>query len=133
MRGGDEAHLHPFDRPVQRREIDRDFIVECRVAADERHRKHALRGAPVIAWTNRRVTHDFTYDRFGLVPCQGESRGLASDLDVDQRECPLCGEKMRLRTRNDNDRVPGTQEARSKPVKEWVCPECDYFEEVEES
>jgi uncharacterized protein YlaI len=40
---------------------------------------------------------------------------------------------MRLRTRNDNDRVPGTQEARSKPVKEWVCPECDYFEEVEES
>ena len=34
------------------------------------------------------------------------------------KECPMCGETMRVRESNVTDRVPGT-------------PECDYFEEVE--
>lgn len=52
---------------------------------------------------------------------------------MDAKECPLCGERMRLQTRDETDRIPGTRETRTKRVSEWVCPECDYFEEAEES
>jgi YgiT-type zinc finger domain-containing protein len=48
------------------------------------------------------------------------------------KECPLCGETMRQKTRELTDRIPGTREAKSHQVTEWVCPECDYFEEVED-
>ena len=48
------------------------------------------------------------------------------------KECPMCDEKMRLRERQIIDRVPGTPETRSSTVKEWVCPECDYFEEADD-
>lgn len=48
------------------------------------------------------------------------------------KECPMCGEAMRLREREVVDRVPGLSEARVAKYREWVCPECDYFEEVEE-
>lgn len=40
---------------------------------------------------------------------------------------------MRVHTHQHTDRVPGTREMRTRPAKEWVCPECDYFEEAEES
>ena len=49
------------------------------------------------------------------------------------KECPMCGEHMRLLTREQIVRVPGSRETRAKRVAEWVCPECDYFEEAEES
>jgi len=42
------------------------------------------------------------------------------------RECPLCGESMRLSERDVQER-DGT----TKHVREWICPECDYFEEAE--
>jgi uncharacterized protein with PIN domain len=59
---------------------------------------------------------------------------LASNLaTMDVKECPMCGERMRLKTREQIDRVPGTRETRARRVTEWVCPECDYFEETEES
>jgi len=35
--------------------------------------------------------------------------------------------------RQMTDRVPGTRQSNTKVVTEWTCPECDYFEEVEES
>jgi transposase len=41
------------------------------------------------------------------------------------RECPLCGETMRLSERDVEERN-GTRH-----VREWICPECDYFEEAE--
>ena len=47
------------------------------------------------------------------------------------KECPLCGELMRLQVSEITDRVPGTLQTRTAPVREWVCPECDYFEEAE--
>lgn len=40
---------------------------------------------------------------------------------------------MRLQTREHTDRVPGTREVKTKSVREWVCPECDHFEEADES
>ena len=58
---------------------------------------------------------------------------LASALSMDQRECPVCGERMRLRTREQTDRVPGSRQVKVTTVREWICPECDHFEDAEES
>ena len=48
------------------------------------------------------------------------------------KECPLCGEMMKLRQREVIERVPGSTQTRTSKYREWVCPECDYFEEAEE-
>jgi ssDNA-binding Zn-finger/Zn-ribbon topoisomerase 1 len=49
------------------------------------------------------------------------------------KECPLCGEPMRLKESEITDRVPGTFQSKTTIVREWECPECDYFEEAEEA
>jgi hypothetical protein len=38
---------------------------------------------------------------------------------------------MRLVERELTDRVPGTLEWRRRKIVEWVCPECDHFEETD--
>jgi predicted RNA-binding Zn-ribbon protein involved in translation (DUF1610 family) len=48
-----------------------------------------------------------------------------------QKDCPMCGETMRLREREIVDRVPGTSQTQRSTAREWVCPECDYFEEYD--
>ena len=48
-----------------------------------------------------------------------------------RKECPLCGEPMRLREHQTVVRIPGNPQT-TRAVQEWVCPECDYFEEAEE-
>jgi C4-type Zn-finger protein len=48
-----------------------------------------------------------------------------------QKECPLCTTFMKLVTRPSVTRVPGTSQEVKSVTKEWVCPECDYFEEDE--
>ena len=45
------------------------------------------------------------------------------------RECPLCTTNMRLVPRQITTRLPGTSKAKTSAVNEWVCPDCDYFEE----
>jgi ssDNA-binding Zn-finger/Zn-ribbon topoisomerase 1 len=52
---------------------------------------------------------------------------------MDAKECPLCGGNMRLKARAQTDRVPGSRESHTRRVSEWACPDCDYFEEAEES
>jgi YgiT-type zinc finger domain-containing protein len=52
---------------------------------------------------------------------------------MDAKECPLCGTSMKLHTRERRDRIPGKSETKISRVSEWVCPECDYFEDAEES
>ena len=47
------------------------------------------------------------------------------------KECPLCAESMRLSVREIEDRVPGVPQAARRVVREWICPDCDYFEEAE--
>jgi len=47
------------------------------------------------------------------------------------KECPLCGETMRLSIREIQDRVPGVGQTAVRVTREWICPECDYFEEAE--
>jgi rubredoxin len=50
----------------------------------------------------------------------------------DHKECPLCGETMRLKATESLVHVPGDPVPKKQLEREWVCPECDYFEEVEE-
>ncbi len=38
---------------------------------------------------------------------------------------------MRLTSRDERTQVPGTRETKSRISREWICPECDYFEEAE--
>lgn len=38
---------------------------------------------------------------------------------------------MRLVVRVIDERVPGAGQTTSRELREWVCPECDYFEEAE--
>jgi acetone carboxylase gamma subunit len=48
------------------------------------------------------------------------------------KECPLCGETMRLTTREIRSTPPGSAgQVDVQQLREWVCPECDYFEEAE--
>jgi YgiT-type zinc finger domain-containing protein len=48
------------------------------------------------------------------------------------KECPLCGGNMRLKQTETTVRVPGNPQATTRTVSEWVCPDCDYFEESDE-
>ena len=43
----------------------------------------------------------------------------------------MCGEYMRRVERERVTVVPGFSEVQRKMTLEWVCPECDYFEEDE--
>jgi len=73
----DKARAHPFNRAVQRRKVDRNFVVEPSVPARERHREHTFRGAAVVTRANGIVPHRLRYDRVATPPCQGEQRGVS--------------------------------------------------------
>ena len=50
----------------------------------------------------------------------------------DRKECPMCGETMRLKDLKLEVRVPGNPKTTTREVREWICPECDYFEDAGE-
>lgn len=52
---------------------------------------------------------------------------------MEEKGCPLCGDQMRIVTRELISRVPGSSQEVRTVVREWVCRECDYFEDVDES
>lgn len=39
---------------------------------------------------------------------------------------------MRLHERLHVQRIPGMTETPTQQMREWVCPECDYFEDAEQ-
>jgi acetone carboxylase gamma subunit len=47
------------------------------------------------------------------------------------KDCPMCGEQMRLSIREVEEQVGGASLPARRVVREWICPECDYFEEAE--
>jgi len=49
------------------------------------------------------------------------------------KECPLCGGTMKMRESKAVTRVPGNPNAMTRSTREWLCPDCDYFEEAEET
>ena len=44
----------------------------------------------------------------------------------DMRECPLCGESMRLSVRDVQEKNGAIRQ-----VREWICPSVRYFEEAD--
>ena len=48
------------------------------------------------------------------------------------KECPLCGASMRLKLTDVDVYVPGNPAPSKRTQKEWVCPDCDYYEEADE-
>ena len=43
----------------------------------------------------------------------------------------MCGEFMKLVTKEYVDRLPGSAKEIKTVSREWVCQECDFFEEAE--
>ncbi len=43
----------------------------------------------------------------------------------------MCGEPMRLSEREIRDKIPGGGLTTIRRMREWICPECEYFEEAE--
>jgi len=43
----------------------------------------------------------------------------------------MCGETMRLSERQIEEHIPGHPLGAARTVREWICPECDYFEEAD--
>jgi hypothetical protein len=43
----------------------------------------------------------------------------------------MCGETMRLTERRIQDRIPGQGQGPVRLVREWICSECDYFEDAD--
>jgi len=48
------------------------------------------------------------------------------------RDCPLCGGTMQLRETKSTTPIPGVPTPTVQTNREWICPECDYFEEAGE-
>jgi len=44
----------------------------------------------------------------------------------------MCAGTMRVIVREVVVHFPGQAQGRAHLTREWVCPECDYFEEAEE-
>ena len=60
-----------------------------------------------------------------------ETLGIMSD-NSEQRECPLCGGTMRLKETQTVTQIPGNPKPTVRPHREWVCPDCDNFEDADE-
>lgn len=48
------------------------------------------------------------------------------------KECPLCGGTMRFKEIQAVTMVPGNPKPATTTTREWVCPDCDYFEDADE-
>jgi transposase len=52
-------------------------------------------------------------------------------MPTERKECPLCGEPMERRHTEVVVQIPGNPTATTRSAHEWVCPECEYFEEAD--
>jgi hypothetical protein len=50
----------------------------------------------------------------------------------EQRECPLCGGSMYLKETETVSQIPGNPEPTRRTHWEWICPDCDNFEEADD-
>jgi hypothetical protein len=50
---------------------------------------------------------------------------------AEYKDCPLCGGTMSLTVREAAERKSSGQTS-TRVVREWVCPECDNWEEIED-
>ena len=60
------------------------------------------------------------------------TRGAAeANMGTETRECPMCGGTMQLKQTIVVSHIPGYADTKPKKTLEWVCPDCDYFEEAD--
>jgi len=74
---------------------------------------------------------DFADEHGSFNPCVYVCLSVWIRVNQCAVECPMCGEIMRLNVREVSERAPGTGVPQTRLAREWVCPECDYFEEAE--
>ncbi len=77
------------------------------------------------------MQRDFHHGLLGSESKRSHALGWSRNRTM-KNECPMCGEAMRLVARERIDHIPGTGQTSRQQVREWVCPECDYFEEVDD-
>jgi hypothetical protein len=71
------------------------------------------------------------WKKFRALDCR-KITSMSDQIPTDEKkECPLCNEFMKLELREVVDRIPGSPQEVKRQTYEWVCPECDYFEEDE--
>ena len=84
----------------------------------------------------RKIDSDFVGKTLELRPffaCQHPTPIVPSVcLMPATRECPLCGGTMVLKRTQTPVHVPGQSKPSARTTSEWICPDCDYFEEAEE-
>jgi hypothetical protein len=56
-----------------------------------------------------------------------------SSKTMPDKECPMCGTTMRLKITQVVTPVPGNPRPATRTLREWICPDCDYFEDAEET
>ena len=124
--GLDVIAAEKFDGRARRGKINGDFV-------GKRPPIRALVGHERFERNTRRVGSSGTKHLGATIEAGAEVvKNNARDYDAQMtKECPMCGEFMRLVTRETVSRVPGTAQEVKTPVREWICPECDYFEEAE--
>ena len=47
-----------------------------------------------------------------------------------KKDCPLCGEMMEIKDTQSSTQIPGNPKPTILIVHEWVCADCEYFEEA---
>jgi transposase len=52
--------------------------------------------------------------------------------DQEQRECPLCGATMYLKETETVSQIPGNPKPTTRSHREWICSDCDNFEEADD-
>ena len=50
----------------------------------------------------------------------------------DTRECPMCAGTMKIKETQTVTQIPGNPNPTTRVTQEWICGDCDYFEEAEE-
>ena len=121
--GRQEGAAHAIDGGRDRGKVDHDLVGEP--AARRR------------AASSPAMHRDLTRRRMGrnVIPASNcwYDRGRSRRSQWPAGDCPMCGETMRL-TANARSPIACRAHRRRRPatVREWVCPECDYFEEAED-
>jgi hypothetical protein len=129
---------HPLHRDGESGKVDPRLIGKARPTGVGRVSREAI-----DAWQGGR-RHEPLSPARGLLTigtararCQGSggvwSRGTDEPMigSTMTKECPMCSEIMRVRLAERVDTIPGTQQTVKREYREWICPECDYFEDVE--
>lgn len=136
--GPDERVAHALHGDGERGKVDACFVRETGAAWIS-----CVSCETVDAWQGGRRHEPLSPARGRLTigspraGCQGDGRVWSRGTDEPiigstmTKECPMCSEIMRVRMAERVDTIPGTQQTIKRDYREWTCPECDYFEDVE--